>query len=1313
MATTQAATEHDHHKGPTATQQTSREQTYGQRQLEQGPESSPPLHRYFGNSYVQAMTATDDSGGLPAPLAPMRPSQSGIVQRNKCACGNPATSGRCSQCGKKQRLGLQTKLTVNEPGDIYEQEADRVADQVLAAPVHTTISEAPPHIQSFSGQSNVHVDVAPASVDHALASPGRPLDTALRLDMEQRFGHNFSRVRVHTDATAAQSAQDVNAQAYTVGNSVVFDASRFAPGTSDGRRLLAHELTHVVQQAGGEGSSSGSVQRQPARPLPVSTDNQFELLNEIQREFSRSHPRETKLTDAFNVLDPSYAALVNRAIVSGPLGAAFQKLPTAVQGRLKTLLAQRRAAVPVLPPGVYGKGVKRLNEWDYFIVRHGVTIDEIANYLSDDPKLPSVLESRNSMAHDQVLAAGTLVYFPRDSFKRMGARQQLSQDLRSGSFIYPWGAFKVSHTEPRTYHRGDVLLTRSEFESIRENEIQQKHGAEAVKQIAATDEANKAKQLKGDVKRAQQVPNAPLSLLFPTSRLYFKDQSSLISNPLLRFQYQTNLRGFDAGTNLYREAGAVAVAVNLAPLAILEGSALAGFSIPALPTTIQGVSTTVWAKTLAAAGLSSSYLRHVVTRSEEAAATEGGSNPISIVSAAILDTSGAGEVIEAAENESLLTGKPLHRSKGERAAGAIKGTLEFALNFFGAKSFFDDSVPQVKAPRRAATEPPSEPPPSLAPSPSPAPVPQVVSPAPTAPVAPPAAVRPTPLAVSVRPPTASPVAPVPVKPTSPVAPVRPVTLTGFRRWLFGTKLSLTMKGVDLSDVHPGIGAGGTIGTTRPAPAVIAKTTPSPAAPTPDLLPKTPVSPPVVSPPKIVTPLAPSRPTAQPAPAPLVAPAPPARTVAPAPAQNPVGKTPQSPPPVQVSLPRLPTPQPANENVPILTDIEKARQKRTQPQQQVMETPLAATGTGDVAPAKIVESGGQQQDASRVHIIASGERETPGRGTPVPGSVRTSETAAPSQAQAPSATPSQRGFDDNEPTNVDRLPYGTTQGPQASLASLLQFLSDVWVRRQEILAQGDAGAVYDLYRYKPDATSRTALSEEQRVRYLRSQEALVQELGLPRLTDENGGELWRQAVERGEPRVRYAHQQGDPETGFLQFRNQRRVLRQNRREIVERIYLSVRAENAPEVMRFVTRELVFNAQTTGIGGAKLAGPREVSQRRDAIVIYSEDLASTERALERILEYQRTHPTHFEDSPVPMTQPISRGISVGSDPVSSSEEVSFGSVRAEAIYEALAQATSWEDFFHRVEQNFRTRRIDPAQPHRNLPPPTPPPRTPSRR
>ena len=97
---------------------------------------------------------------------------------------------------------------------------------------------------------NPHASEVPPIVHEVLHSPGQPLDSATRAFMEPRFGHDFSQVRVHTDAKAAQSALAVNALAYALGRDVVFGVGQYAPRTRTGQRLLAHELTHVVQQGG-------------------------------------------------------------------------------------------------------------------------------------------------------------------------------------------------------------------------------------------------------------------------------------------------------------------------------------------------------------------------------------------------------------------------------------------------------------------------------------------------------------------------------------------------------------------------------------------------------------------------------------------------------------------------------------------------------------------------------------------------------------------------------------------------------------------------------------------------------------------------------------------------------------------------------------------------------------------------------------------------------------------------------------------------------------------------------------------------------
>jgi hypothetical protein len=144
---------------------------------------------------------------------------------------------------------LQAKLAIGAVDDPLEREADRVAEQVMAAQNHPEVHGASPRIQRFEKHTNGAGVTAPASVDRVGSSPGRPLDPAIQRDMGRRFGHDFSQVRVHTGTAAEQSAREVSAHAYTVGNHVVFDVGRYTYETNEGRRLIAHELTHVVQQA--------------------------------------------------------------------------------------------------------------------------------------------------------------------------------------------------------------------------------------------------------------------------------------------------------------------------------------------------------------------------------------------------------------------------------------------------------------------------------------------------------------------------------------------------------------------------------------------------------------------------------------------------------------------------------------------------------------------------------------------------------------------------------------------------------------------------------------------------------------------------------------------------------------------------------------------------------------------------------------------------------------------------------------------------------------------------------------------------------
>lgn len=191
--------------------------------------------------------------------------RSGGVLQRKCACGGTrGPTGECAMCRRKRELGqqgaaIQTKLSVNNPGGKYEREADRVAEQVMRMPeplpqrkdsVETEGTEPKPkslQIRRVTSDGG-GVEEAPLVVHDVLRSSGEPLDSATQQLMEFRFNHDFSQVRVHADAQAAESARAINARAYVVGQDVVFGQGEYAPASNRGQRLLAHELVHVVQQ---------------------------------------------------------------------------------------------------------------------------------------------------------------------------------------------------------------------------------------------------------------------------------------------------------------------------------------------------------------------------------------------------------------------------------------------------------------------------------------------------------------------------------------------------------------------------------------------------------------------------------------------------------------------------------------------------------------------------------------------------------------------------------------------------------------------------------------------------------------------------------------------------------------------------------------------------------------------------------------------------------------------------------------------------------------------------------------------------------
>src|SRR4030095_341884 len=208
---------------------------------------------------VIAQTASASPSYLAAAAA-----NEGMVQRKAgCACG-----GSCPQCASETEETIQTKLNVSTPGDVYEQEADKTAEQVRRTP-------APSVQRKCAGcaaeDDEITVQRKPGSQSSSSSKgfvqnlgSGESLDSTTRAFFESRFRFGFGDARTQRDSKARESAQSVNAVAYTAGRDIVFQSDHYQPDTSAGQKLIAHELTHVVQQ--GQGGVP-ELQRTPARQV--------------------------------------------------------------------------------------------------------------------------------------------------------------------------------------------------------------------------------------------------------------------------------------------------------------------------------------------------------------------------------------------------------------------------------------------------------------------------------------------------------------------------------------------------------------------------------------------------------------------------------------------------------------------------------------------------------------------------------------------------------------------------------------------------------------------------------------------------------------------------------------------------------------------------------------------------------------------------------------------------------------------------------------------------------------------------------------
>ncbi|MGP1420107.1 MAG: eCIS core domain-containing protein [Tannerella sp.] len=189
-------------------------------------------------------------------------SNSGVTHKNGVKANHAGGKHKGVKEGinaPSQQTIVQPKLELTTPGDSYEREADRMADFVmrkaysgLPTEMPSTSSVLPPMIsrRASSSTSGVAVDNATESGIHASRGGGQPMPTALRSQMESGFEADFSGVRLHTGSAAEAMSNNLRAKAFTYGNDIYFNRGQYSPDTTEGQHLIAHELTHVVQQSG-------------------------------------------------------------------------------------------------------------------------------------------------------------------------------------------------------------------------------------------------------------------------------------------------------------------------------------------------------------------------------------------------------------------------------------------------------------------------------------------------------------------------------------------------------------------------------------------------------------------------------------------------------------------------------------------------------------------------------------------------------------------------------------------------------------------------------------------------------------------------------------------------------------------------------------------------------------------------------------------------------------------------------------------------------------------------------------------------------
>jgi outer membrane protein OmpA-like peptidoglycan-associated protein len=231
-----------------------------------------------------------------------------IFRSKRTACGNRNAALFFSQ------RGALSKPRMNEPGDSDEREADTMANRVMQTsdPMGQSRIMGSPATAVQRKENDASAESKKSNNKfNFFGSTARPLSETSRRFFEPRFGQDFSNVRIHTGEEAAKSAESVNARAYTAGNHIVFNAGQYAADKDSGKKLLAHELTHVVQQ----GKSTGNVIQ---RKLKVENPNDNIPGTPEKQAWDDVRDSIKTLSSNFGVNSDGIVAAINRNVCNSP-----------------------------------------------------------------------------------------------------------------------------------------------------------------------------------------------------------------------------------------------------------------------------------------------------------------------------------------------------------------------------------------------------------------------------------------------------------------------------------------------------------------------------------------------------------------------------------------------------------------------------------------------------------------------------------------------------------------------------------------------------------------------------------------------------------------------------------------------------------------------------------------------------------------------------------------------------------------------------------------------------------------------------------